>query len=289
MSDSNSNRPLSDLDAYLDGLLDSARQREIVQRAKLDVRLRAELELQRQIDAQLRQSFQVPPVPPLGMDGPGRAGDSAAGRNGTPRPVQQNSTPPATHRSASQPRPLDPWPRWLPRELMYPWKIAGLGALAAIAWMTVIWFVLPPRRSGAEFHPRPLAEVYHETVNNGFEPSYAGINADRIRDTFYHRHGQALKLGQLPADCRVEGISYVPAVSQHSTAVLARVQDQPVMVFVDKLARDPGEPSLAGRGLRLFRAELNELVIYEITPLAEPRLISLLLPTDPPPDACLID
>jgi hypothetical protein len=289
MNDSNSNRPLSDLDAYLDGLLEPARQRECVQRAKLDVSFRAELELQQQIELELRRRFQVPPVPPLAAQISGRADEAVAGRNGTSRPIQPNSAQRASRPAAQTPAHPVGWQRWLPVEWTFPWQLAGLGALAAIAWLAVAWALVPSESSRAEFRPRPLAVVYRETVRNGFQPLYAGTEADRIRDTFYHRHGQALKLGKLPEDCRVEGLSYVPSVSQHSTAILARVQNQPVMLFVDKLARDAARPPTEAHGLRIYRAELNELVIYEVTPLHEPRLISLLLPTDPPPDACLVD
>ena len=40
--------------------------------------------------------------------------------------------------------------------------------------------------------------TYDETVAFGFEPYYVCDEEERFRATFYHRHGQALKLGELP-------------------------------------------------------------------------------------------
>ena len=63
--------------------------------------------------------------------------------------------------------------------------------------------------------------------------------------------------------------------------MLARVDGVPVMVFVDRTSADTDPKLDQGRvGLHLFRKELGSLVLYEVTPLGEPRVMDYLIPAD---------
>jgi hypothetical protein len=176
---------------------------------------------------------------------------------------------------------------WDVRSLPYPWQLIAVGVTAVAIWALLIWVLLPSRRADVVFTARPLTEVYRETVEHGFEPYYVCEDEERFRSTFFHRHGEALKLADLPAGRQMVGLSYLPAISRHSTAMLAKVDQQPVIVFVDKLSRDrPIEAPSEASGLRMFRRELGSLVLYEITPFDEPRMISFLIPAAPPAGEC---
>ena len=62
---------------------------------------------------------------------------------------------------------------------------------------------------------------------------------------------------------------------------LARVDGQPVVVFVDRAERDPSTLQEPTEGLHLFRRPLGGLVLYELTPLEYPALLEqFFLPSD---------
>ena len=70
------------------------------------------------------------------------------------------------------------------------------------------------------------------------------------------------------------GLSYPGGLSRDTTAVLCRVDDAEVVVFIDRLDRD--DPRVAENDdprLNVFRQERFGLVFYEVTPLDEPRMI----------------
>ena len=59
--------------------------------------------------------------------------------------------------------------------------------------------------------------------------------------------------------------------------MLCRVDEQPVIVFVDKLESDRAQPlENSGAGVQLFREQRDGLVFYEVTPFAEPKVLKFL-------------
>jgi hypothetical protein len=295
MNDPESNPSPNDLDAYLDGLLSPRERQEFARRAANDSSLKAQIQLQQLIDRQLQSQFQIPPVPVLDvLNRPSQPINKEA-CNGTRQPLPSH---PAQNTVVVRPTPPPSPPAAPPRRSLLNlgkvssarWQIAGLVTMATVAWIAVVWHLLPSSRNRVVFAERPLAEVYDETVAFGFEPYYVCDEDERFRATFYFRHGQALKLGDLPAGRQMVGLSYLPAISRHTTAMLATVEGREVMVFVDKRTRDRRiEPPSAESGLRMFRRELNDLVMYEVTPFAEPLVMSFLRLAEPPPDACPIE
>ncbi|TWT78555.1 hypothetical protein Pla123a_13480 [Posidoniimonas polymericola] len=156
---------------------------------------------------------------------------------------------------------------------------AGLGAAAA-----VLAAVLLPSAGGPAvapyFEPTELAALYRDAVDNGFEPYYECEDDDRFAAVFEKRQDAPLVLKEMPPGSRMLGLSYPGGFSRDTTAMLCEVDGQPVMVFVDR--QDADRPELAdlpaGSGLRVFRSELPGVVLYEVTPLDEPRAASLLAP-----------
>ena len=114
------------------------------------------------------------------------------------------------------------------------WAAAILIAAAAIGWLIG---ANPFTRSGKDdryFAARPLAELYQESVANGFEPGYQCEEADRFAATFQRRQGVPLKLLRLPVGMKMLGLAYVGGLSPDTTAMLAQVDGKQVMVFVDR-------------------------------------------------------
>jgi len=70
------------------------------------------------------------------------------------------------------------------------------------------------------------------------------------------------------------GLLYCNSITPRTIGVLVRVEDQPVIVFVDRVERDTGQPHVS-EGLNVFRRQIGRLVLYELSPLAEPSVIPL--------------
>jgi hypothetical protein len=252
----NSSQPQPDspkLDAYLDGQLPPEERDAAAREIAASRELERAVELQSQIDASLRHSFAPPAMP---------------------------SELVAKLREAAGPRDaakLTPASRAKSRN----WKlIAAITAAAAIVWGYLGWQFLAPDPSRPDYNPRkPLDAIYATTIAEGFKPLWKCENDAEFIDTFQKRHGQGLLLAsaEMPAGTKMEGLTYVGGMSRYTTTMLARVDDKPVMVFVDRADSDytPADPCNSC-GLHLFRKQVGSLMLYELTPLDQPKLMEYL-------------
>jgi hypothetical protein len=146
-----------------------------------------------------------------------------------------------------------------------------LFVLAAVAWQ---W---RPFASDEPFYQsKALAAIYRQTVEAGFVPYYECDDMQRFADTFEHRQGVRVALAEMPPDRGMLGLSYLGGLSRHSTSMLGQVHGTPVLVFIDVTANDrPGSSIIAAQdGLNVFRRQANGLVLYEVSPLEQPQLLT---------------
>lgn len=261
MPDSNQHDRDELLEAFLDGLLNDAEKAAFVESLRANPVRRRQAELQAQIDGSLGRLFAVASPSPERL----AAGLAGGATNNV--------------RLASTPATLAPPPAAKAgRGTRAYWAAAGLAAAALIA----VAVSLPWPQSAVDaptFAARPLTDVYRDAVASGFEPTYECREPERFAATFQQRQGRALQLAAMPSGSRMLGLSYVGGLSRNTTAMLCYVDGQPVMVFVDRAADDRPEASATSdAGLHVFREEHDGLVFYEVTPLASPRVTSLLLP-----------
>jgi anti-sigma factor RsiW len=237
------------LEAYLDGLLDDAERAEFEAALAGEPTLRAAAELQTRVDASLRRAFGVAP------------------------PSEQQVTMLLASKSAAEAEPGSlPWAR-------LGWIAGALAAAAAVAWALLGNPLAERRGDGRQFVARPLPDVYREALANGFEPAYNCTEAERFADTFNRRQGAPLKLLKLPIGVRMLGLAYPGGLSRDTTAMLCRVDGQPVMLFVDRSAADQAfATDHSDKSVRVFRAERDGLVFYEVTPHDKPRVLDFVAP-----------
>jgi hypothetical protein len=237
------------LEAYLDGLLDDADRADFEAALAGEPALRAAVELQGRIDASLTRTFSA-----------------------TAPSEQQVATLLASKPAAAAEPGSVRWTR-------VAWIASGLAAAAAVAWALLGNPLSERRGDDRQFAARPLPDVYREALANGFEPAYNCSEAERFADTFDRRQGAPLKLLKLPVGVRMLGLAYPGGLSRDTTAMLCRVDGQPVMVFVDRRTADQAfATDHSDKLVRVFRSEREGLVFYEVTPLDKPRVLDFLAP-----------
>jgi hypothetical protein len=231
-----------EVERYVDGLMSADERAEFDRRMRDEAVLREEIELQRRVDDSLRRLFPVPVEPPA--------------------PVGSEEVVPQS-RSARR------------------WLVPALAAAACLAWGAVIWQFVGGDSDEIASVERPLDEVGAEVIQAGFRPYWICDDDRRFAATFAARLGRPLRLLPLPEDRKMLGLSYLPSISRDTVAMLGTADGHEVIVFVDRLGADrPLEQPAESTGWRWFRKQLDGLVMYELTPLSEPRFLDFLVPAE---------
>ena len=228
------------IDRYLDGQLDAGARASFEAALARDSSLRAEVELQRRIDASLAA--------------------------GVPR-----GDPDAVLERARQTRARRARTRTLVRVGVV------LGVFLAVAG-ALAWWLAPAAEEAPPAYkrgpPRPLQVIYAERVQTGFKPDWVCKDDKEFADTFKKEVGIPLAFAPTPTVGMV-GLAYTTSLSSQTVAFLARVDGREVIVFVDTIKHDSHPKLPADSKLHLFRSELPGLVLYELTPLEEPHVAAL--------------
>jgi hypothetical protein len=242
----------SKIDAYLDKALAAEERDQFSREIAISGQLQGEIALQVRVDESLARLFVAPPSP---CDLLLRLRQPA-----TSKPV-------VTHLRR----------RWM--------KVAALATAATIVWGMLTWYFFANGTVSPRYNPNlPLETIYQNCVADGFRPKWVCEDKHEFAATFFARQGQGLLLADMPVGTKMEGLTYRGGLSRYTTTMLARVNGLPVMIFVDRAKADthPALPSGESK-LHLFRKELGPLVVYELTPLDQPRVCDYLYLADVPP------
>lgn len=241
-------QPDDRLDAYLDGLLDDGERLAFERALAHRPGLARQVEMQRAIDAALERALPVPGADALRgvADRAVTAGaETIAGRVGGI---------PMTRR----------------------WMATAASIALLVTGAILIWSAAHARSRGSAYGPLPpvtLAQVYRAEVEGGFQPQVVCRDEAEFSDWFERRFGQGLAL-DAPEGQAALGLGYANSITSESIHVLARAGTAPIVLFVDRADRDHRPPPVAGDDLHVFRAEIGSLVIYEMSPLDEPRFLA---------------
>jgi len=234
------------LDRYLDGDLAGAELEAFEARLGRDSSLRAEITRQERIDDGLRRLLAPPQNPP--------------------RIAALEARPEAAERD--HPSPPVPLTR----------RRTGIvvGALAAAAVLALaaagVWW----QAGGAR--PTKLDRLYAFQVEHDWTPLEVCTTADAFQGWVEKYYGVPLR-PRPGATERIEfiGWRYDTTLSGLTGVLLARADDQPLFVLVDRLEHDGVlEPPRRHDALRLHRREVGGLVLYEVSPFERPRVIGAL-------------
>lgn len=242
------------LERYLDGMLDAAQRDAFEREVAGDPDLRAVVERQAQLDGSLHRVFDVPGfdagrfsfVREASGNGRGDAGSPESERDVAPLPLR------ISHRVG-----------WV--------KYAAIAAVVLISFALVAWFVRD-RRAQTEYPEmawRSVEMVYRIETLKGFKPLWKCETDEEFARTYEDALGTPvlLPLAQVPAGTEMAGLSYSNTFSPKTVLFFGRVRGTPVIVFADRLEKDPGVAVSAESGLRVYRRQVQDLVLYEVSPL----------------------
>ena len=242
-----SNTADSRIEAFLDDRMDSSEKQAFLDLLHQDPELRAEFDRQRAIDASLRRICDESRLDPL------------LGRLET-----------ALHNA--------PETRLAARSPVRVWRGFAAAALLAFSvcgvWYS--WNVSKPKPIANVYEPqrwRSFETVYYDTIRNGFKPAWICRDERQFQRAFSDRFRQPLLLSALPSGITAGGIAYSNTITESTINVLGKVDGTPIMIFVDKVAADHGPPPPPPPQLHLFRREIDNLVLYELTPLDRPHIL----------------
>jgi len=243
-----------ELEAYLDGQLHGERLSAFERRVRDDSALAAQLALQRRIDGALTRCFVAPPAPSLTAHVASENGQAAQPRIGV-RPQRR----------------VVRWPLAIAAML-----VLFIGVPVMVWEWRDIMGVGTPKVQYADTRAMALDLAYNQQVGEKqFKPDWVCKDQDEFAGYFVNRLGQPLKMKPLAANATDWGVSYTGGISSRSMGVLARIDGQPVIVFVDRLDCDNREGFSQACHLNLFRRELGELVLYEVSPFDQPKMLDL--------------
>ena len=138
------------------------------------------------------------------------------------------------------------------------------------------WLFVESDPSGAVFNRKPLAKLYKDSVDRGFKPYYFCEDPVLFAEQFETNVGVPLRLAEMPEHKQMVGIAFDGGVTRKTTSMLGLVNDQPVLVFVDKLSNDDEKmQAQVGKsdGYNIFRTTKHGLVYYEVSGFEEAQLI----------------
>ena len=253
------------VDRFLDHLMPPAERVGFERRLAAEPGLMAEAQRQREVDAALRGYAQAP-SPSVVLEAIRRHIEAS------------HRTPGAEAQAAPTPR-LRSIPAW--RRL----AVAAVLVLGVVgAWQ--IYHAFTAARGTYDPGPhRTLLQAYQATVDNGFHSNWTCRDDAEFALTFFDQFGQMLSMNPpLPAQTLALGLEYFDILSHKTIGMLARVNEQPVMIFIDRLENDDQSAvQSVEAGKHIFRRELGDLVLYEVTPLDHPGLVNhLRQPTEIP-------
>lgn len=243
------------LEKYLDGLLDQKQSAEFLDSVRNDPVISSQIKLQSSIDDAMRRGYSLSSSDAQSIqEKVGSMFSSAA--TTVEHPDRTNTQTSSPEYAASNPL----------------FKMA-LAACLLVAIGIGVWNMSSNAPVGAHFEPEPLALLYNETLDQGFRPYYHCEDMPRFADTFESRQGVRLTLGQMPDDTRMLGLSYLGGISRDTTAMLGKVGEEEVMVFVDVVENRDQVLENRVPGLNSFVEEKHGLVFVEVSPLETARMI----------------
>lgn len=235
------------LDAFLDGTLAGEDLAAFQTLVASDSSLRAHVDAQRRVDASLKRVYAV---------------DDSRLAEGLKASLA---------RAANSPRPGNTGSAVLTRLRWYA-AAAVIGLVAVVGFRYYVHLHAPAG-------PRELSpdQVYARMEARQFEPEFVCTTDEEFARTVKDKFGQPLLVAVTPS-IKLVGWGYGNAysgriVGDNTLVLITRVDDAPVLMFMDKASNDRTLKVPKESKVHVFRRKVGSMVLYEVTPLDAPRLL----------------
>jgi hypothetical protein len=252
-----------ELEQYLDGQMSAEMRARFEDLIARDPSLREQIAQQRAIDDSLKRTFAVT----------GGAEAILAKLMTTTAPHTGNG------RAHHEPQTTDNKPPT--RRLISPRLAIAATIVFLICGPFAIYFAWDSYREATAptivVNPKkvqPLDTLYQQEVRDGFNCDWQCKSQSEFGAYFASTFGEPLVMKDPPKEVAPVGLKYAGGITPNTISYMAKVNDQPVMVFADKAAADQ-EQKLSDATLHIFKRTIGPLVLYEVTPLSEPKLLDL--------------
>lgn len=161
---------------------------------------------------------------------------------------------------------------------------AAVGGLLFAGWMA--WTTFAPVKAPATTYQivrvrGSMANVYATERSDGFIPDWVCSDDTEFAQTFQREVGQGLMFRPDESAGRLMvGLAYDETISPTTVHMLGRAKGVDIIVFVGRVEHDKAMPDVAADGLHLFRKQIDDLVLYELTPLPQPELLDFFVRAD---------
>lgn len=245
------------LDRHIDGAL-TPDERDAFERVlAADPGLVAEVELHRSIEAGLRRTIR-----PVAVALPAQVAARIAAESAAPLAFR------APAKAARNQMAHHPY-RWI--------AVAALLAMTA-AGLWGVWSNYGPQ-------PTPTllvsaARIYELQRDRGFKPEWVCTTEKEFAKAVKDHVGQPLVV-TAAQNVAIVGWAYPQegyagqevALSRKTMILLTRVDDDPVIVLIDRVSRDRDINSPPDPTLHVYRRVVGDLVLYEVSPREKPALL----------------
>ncbi len=266
---SGNSRPFEDrIDAYLDGAMSFDGQQQFERAMVDDAQLRADTAHGKAINSSLQTLLAPPPVSlwvrKIASHDMTRNGHVNGTANGV---IQETDTPklllteaqPVVKNSAGRVFRL---PRWL--------AVAAVVLLLASGALILLFAVGGGANSGYNATKfRTLAQAYADID----EPQWVCETAEEFAGTFDGRFRVPILFNSDASDVSLAGLAYCHTLTRDTVCLVGEAVGNKVLVFIDRLERDPHPQLPNDSGLNLFRREVGGLVMYEVSPNKQAMLL----------------
>lgn len=252
--------PMANVDAYLDGLLSPEEAAAFERELEVSPELRRQIELHEQSVAEVRSAYRYEPR------------THAAGLTTNAQAMAREAGPglklSGTHATPAAKRPGTAIRL---RRL----AIAAVLVLGcAGTWATYVHLT----SGGVKLVPPQ--EIYLALDRANWTPEEVCTEGPEFAAYIQSRMGQPLSIAARPG-IELVGWSYGDGydgriVGEKTVVMLARVDGRGVAVLIDRASQDRSLTVPEGSGLRIFRRVIGSLVVYEVTPLDQSRIIDAL-------------
>lgn len=240
------------IERYLDNVMSQSQLAEFESQLGGDAQLREDVEQMRIANAEISRALAAR------FSLPGGHAVAEAPRGAAPPPV-------APHPHAS----------WMSWHVATRWYALAAALLLCVGGGWMFQHVQSQSRQRA----RQLVAYYAEQVQLGLTPQWVCKDDKTFREYTAMRFGTPMSFKTLPAGVALVGWTYVrgPMRTDSNAVLMATRDDAPVFVVVEKRANAASIDTLAHDGsIHIFRKDLADITLYEITPLAGPTLLDVL-------------